>query len=69
MSGNILCGGPEKSLSGALKVKPELCGRTQIAEVPKMWNTFQGELQTGSVISQAEKSVLQELKLKGTHEA
>lgn len=41
----------------------------KIAEVPKLWNTFQGELQTRSVISQAEKNVLQELKLKGAHEA
>lgn len=41
----------------------------KIEEVPKLCNTFPGELHTGSVISQAEESVLQELKLKRTHEA
>lgn len=63
MAGKSLHGGPERPLYETVEAKPGLDPR--IFEAPELWDVFQGELQTGSGTSPAERRVLQPAQLEG----
>ena len=64
MLGMSLCGGPERPLCKAVKVKPGLPWRPQDVRDARTMGTCQGELLSESGTSPGERSMLQSAKLK-----